>query len=186
MIFGSGAGENTRFAWNSKNPKLERFFSGKYPAYLHCQLRICFKDDQYTNSANVNDTILCPEICDRGDLDPNHPTLNGRPDSKWFENIGYNPLTLHTIGGPYFLSSTHAVDLTRIREVKESFGTNRKSSFVVVGYSIQLMLYGIRNESMAHTVWHISSVTYVTYVTYDMSIFAILRIQNIWPPIRIT
>ena len=148
VIFGSGAGENTRFAWNSKNPKLERFFSGKYPAYLHCQLRICFKDDQYTNSANVNDTILCPEICDRGDLDPNYPTLNGKPDSKWFENIGYNPLTLHTIGGPYFLSSTHAVDLTRIREVKESFGTNRKSSFVVVSDSIQLMLNGVRNEDM--------------------------------------
>ena len=58
-------------------------------------------------------------------------------------------VTLHTIGGPYFLSSTHAVDLTRIREVKESFGTNRKSSVFVDVYSIQLMLYGIQNDDMA-------------------------------------
>ena len=143
MIFGSGAGENTRFAWNAKNPNLERFFSGKYPAYLHCQLRICFQEDQYTRSPNVTDAILCPEICDRNDLDPNYPTLSGRPDSKWFENIGYNPLTLHTIGGPYFLSSTNAVDLTRIREVKENFGTNRKSS---------IFIDRIRTESMTDMI----------------------------------
>ena len=33
--------------------------------------------------------------------------------------MGYKPLTLNVMGGPYFLSSTNAVDLTRIREIDD-------------------------------------------------------------------
>ena len=33
--------------------------------------------------------------------------------------MGYTPLTLNVMGGPYFLSSTNAVDLTRIREIDD-------------------------------------------------------------------
>ena len=117
-IFGTGAGDNTRFAWNAKDPRLAKYFSGYYPAYLHCQLRVCFKEDNYTNSDETSG-ITCPGMCDYG-----------VPDSKWDDDIGYEPLTLHVVGGPYFLSSTNAVDLTRIREVKENFETERKRSFL--------------------------------------------------------
>ena len=114
VIFGSGAGENTRFAWNAKNPQLARYFSGHYPAYLHCQLRICFEEDNYTgNKTDEIDGILCPEMCD-----------HGKPDPKWNDEIGYQPLTIHTVGGPYFLSNTDAVDLTRIREIEEYLEPN--------------------------------------------------------------
>ena len=33
--------------------------------------------------------------------------------------MGYQPLTLNVMGGPYFLASTNAVDLTRIREIDD-------------------------------------------------------------------
>ena len=41
------------------------------------------------------------------------------PDPNWFVDMGYKPLTLNVMGGPYFLSSTNAVDLTRIREIDD-------------------------------------------------------------------
>ena len=67
-------------------------------AYLHCTLRICLPEEN----------TPCPEICDHGTPDPN-----------WFVDMGYQPLTLNVMGGPYFLASTNAVDLTRIREIDD-------------------------------------------------------------------
>ena len=54
------------------------------------------------------ESVPCPELCDHGTPDPN-----------WFIDMGYKPLTLNVMGGPYFLSSTNAVDLTRIREIDD-------------------------------------------------------------------
>ena len=98
VVYGSGAGNNTRFSWKAESPKLSQFFNAQYPAYLHCTLRICLPEE----------SVPCPELCDHGTPDPN-----------WFVDMGYKPLTLNVMGGPYFLSSTNAVDLTRIREIDD-------------------------------------------------------------------
>ena len=98
VVYGSGAGNNTRFSWNAESPELSQFFNAQYPAYLHCTLRICLPEE----------SVPCPELCDHGTPDPN-----------WFIDMGYKPLTLNVMGGPYFLSSTNAVDLTRIREIDD-------------------------------------------------------------------